>query len=106
MNYKNAWNCRKCPESNDENGCPAWVEYAERNLQTGEDRVVKECVFQALPKFLVHTLAASTQAAATMDNHRNEIVKAFAPLAHALQAARELPLDRTDPGGLIEGRTE
>lgn len=106
MNYKNAWNCRKCPESNTEQGCPAWVEYAERNLQTGEDRFTKECVFQALPKFLIHTLAAANQAAATMDSHRNEIVTAFAPLAHALQAARELSPERPAPGGLIDGRTE
>jgi len=92
MNYKNAWNCRKCPESNGENGCPAWVEYAERNLQTGEDRFMKECVFQALPKFLIHTLSAANQAAATVDSHRNELVEAFGPLAAALQSVRKPPM--------------
>ena len=75
--YRNAWKCRKCPGTADENGCPAWAEYVERNPHTGEERVTKECVFQALPKFLIHTMAAAGQAAATMDRHRNEIVTAL-----------------------------
>ena len=77
MAYRNAWKCHKCPESAGERGCPAWAEYVERNPQTGEERVTKECVFQALPKFLVHTIAAANQAAATIDSHRNEVIKAM-----------------------------
>ena len=81
MRYRNAFKCAKCPERADEQGCPAWVEYAETNRETGEDRLTKECSFQALPKLLLHAVAAANQAAATVDAHRNEIVGSLAAAA-------------------------
>ena len=78
MAYRNAWKCRKCPQSNGEDGCPAWCEYVETNPSTGEEKLTKECVFQALPKFLVHAVAAANQAAQSADSHRNEVLSAMA----------------------------
>lgn len=72
--YKNAWNCKKCPESSGKNGCPAWTEYAEKHGD-GTERITKECLFQALPKFLLHTLAASNRPAAAMESLRNELLE-------------------------------
>ena len=83
--YRNAWKCNKCPQSGDEDGCPAWAEYVERNHETGADRITRECVFQALPKFLIHAVAAANQAAATMDGHRNEMVAAMVDAAQQLR---------------------
>lgn len=79
--YRNAWKCHKCPESAGEQGCPAWAEYVERDAESGQDRVTKECVFQALPKFLIYAVAAATQASASIDAHRNEIVSTLAQAA-------------------------
>ena len=78
--YRNAWRCRRCPKSSDADGCPAWAEYVERQPETGAERIVRECVFQALPKLLIHTVAASHQAAATTDHHRNEVLRAVSAL--------------------------
>ena len=57
--YRNAFRCRRCPERNDADGCPAWVEYVETSPATSEQRATRGCLFQALPKFLIHTLAAA-----------------------------------------------
>lgn len=79
--HRKAWRCHRCPESSGEDGCPAWAEYVERQPETGAERIVRECVFQALPKLLIHTVAASNQAAATTDHHRNDILRAIATTA-------------------------
>ena len=81
--YKNAFKCAKCPGRGDELGCPAWAEYVERNSHTGEERLTKECVFQALPKLLILTVAASNQAAASADANRNGVVRAIAAATQA-----------------------
>lgn len=51
MNYKNAGKCHKCPQRNDEQGCPWWWEYVQTNIATGEEKVVKQCGKAALPCF-------------------------------------------------------
>ena len=84
--YRKAWRCHRCPESSGEDGCPAWTEYVERQPETGAERIVRECVFQALPKLLLHTVAASHQAAATADHHRNEVLRVVATSLALTQA--------------------
>lgn len=74
MRYKNAWNCRRCPQRNDENGCPAWIEYTQENAH-GEQRTQKECLFQALPVFLVEVIKASNRPAAAIESTRNELAE-------------------------------
>lgn len=76
MVFKNAWKCSKCPQSNTEAGCPAWVEYVETQLETGEERITKECWFQAAPKFITRAIASANQASASVDAHRNDIIQA------------------------------
>ena len=85
MGYRKAWQCRRCPKSNGPDGCPAWVEYVEKELSSGRERLQKECVFQALPKFLVAGMAASERTAATVDAHRNEIVTAMEGASRMMQ---------------------
>lgn len=88
MVYKNAWNCRKCPQRNDESGCPAWVEYMQENTATGEQRLRKECLFQALPVFMIETIKAANRPAAAMESTRNELAQqlqgGFVALRNAL----------------------
>lgn len=96
MRYKNAWNCKRCPQRNDENGCPAWVEYTQENAQ-GEQRVQKECLFQALPLFLTETIKASNRPAAAIESTRNELAeqlqRGFGVIGGAIQALPQLTRD-------------
>lgn len=77
-----------CPRNADPKAgkyCPAWTEYTETNLQTGEERITKECVFQALPKFLVETLKASNRPAAAVESTRNEIADGFRRVSERIE---------------------
>lgn len=96
MNYKNAWNCKRCPQSNDEKGCPAWVEYMQTNAATGEERLQKECLFQALPVFMIETIKAANRPAAAVESTRNELAQqlqaGFGALGGVMhEAVRALP---------------
>jgi hypothetical protein len=83
MNYKNSWNCKKCPGNNTEAGCPAWVEYMQRN-PAGDERLQKECLFQALPVFLVEVIKASNRPAAAIESMRNETVMGLDAITQAV----------------------
>ena len=74
MNYRNAWNCKRCPGRNDADGCPAWVEYVQVQAGSGAERLTKECLFQALPVFLVEVIKASNRPAAAVESMRNDVV--------------------------------
>lgn len=80
-----------CPRNGDPKAgkyCPAWTEYAETNLQTGEERITKECVFKAMPKFLIEVVKASNRPAAAVESTRNEIARGFEQLNDSV---RRLP---------------
>lgn len=95
-----------CPRNNDPRSgtyCPAWTEYVETNIQTGDEKITKECMFQALPKFMIETLKASNRPAAAMESTRNELAKGFSEISRQVQ---KLPVslhmlmgDRDDRGG-------
>lgn len=89
MNYRNAWNCRKCPGRNDEQGCPAWIEYMQENVATGEQRLNKECLFQALPVFMIEVVKASNRPAAAVESMRNEVASGFGRLVQAARGQLE-----------------
>jgi len=77
MNYKKAFKCNKCPQSNDENGCPVWTEMIQQNLQTGEERIQKMCGFQAMPIYMVEVIKASNRPAEEMSRVGNQIAEGF-----------------------------
>lgn len=79
--YRHAWDCRRCPQRNDEQGCPAWTELLESNTATGEERITKGCLFALLPRLLVEVLKASNRPAAAIESTRNEIAAGFDRLA-------------------------
>lgn len=87
----------RCPRNNDpERGayCPAWTEYAETNAATGEERVTKECMFQALPRFMVEVVRASNRPAAAVESTRNELAKGFAEVTQAMHRMPEVMAQR------------
>jgi len=88
-----------CPRNNDpEKGayCPAWTEYTETNHQTGEDRIQKECMFTAMPKFMAHTLSAANRPAAAIEQTRNELVRGFSQVSQALYSGARIEQENDD----------
>lgn len=86
MNYKNAFKCKKCPQSNGENGCPAWWEWMAHTPETGEDNIMKMCGFQAMPIFLTRTMQISGGQQAAVEDMRNHLVEGFDRVAKAVEA--------------------
>ena len=77
-----------CPRNNDpQRGkyCPCWTEYTETNLQTGEERLTKECFFDAMPRFMIETVKACNRPAAALEYTRNELAKGLTHVASQLQ---------------------
>ena len=77
MAYKHAFECKKCPETNTDQGCPCWVELMETNIQTNEVRSNKGCLFQKLPIMMIEVIKASNRPSAAVESMRNEIAKGF-----------------------------
>jgi hypothetical protein len=84
MNYKNAFKCRKCPQSNKEDGCPAWNEIIMTNPQTGETKVEADCFYKMMPALLVESIKSANVATSTHADIRNEVGKGFAAIARAM----------------------
>lgn len=81
MNYKNADNCKKCPQSNDENGCPWWWEYMVTDQSNGKERLEKKCGKSALPEFLIEVIKASNRPAAEISAMREQVTENVVKLA-------------------------
>lgn len=82
--YKKAFKCQECPESNGEDGCPAWNEIIMTNIQSGEDKIVKGCTFQLMPFILTEAIKASNTSANTFSAIKNEIARGYSLIAQAL----------------------
>ena len=89
MSYANAWRCEDCPEANGKQGCPAWTELVESNVQTGEERLTKDCLFQLFPRLFIEVIKASNRPAAAVESCRNEIAQGFTILTEALRFHRK-----------------
>lgn len=83
-NYKNAFKCKKCPQSNKEDGCPAWNEVIMNNPQTGEQRVEAGCFYQMMPALLIDSIRNSAISANTHADIKTEVAKGFARIAQAM----------------------
>lgn len=88
MSYNNAFNCKDCSEST--KGCPCWTELVETNIQTGEERITKECLFKLMPRLMVEVIKASNRPAAAVESMRNVLVDNLSHGFSALVNAVEL----------------
>jgi hypothetical protein len=109
--YKNAYNCKRCPQTNDESGCPKWLEITEHQdplVAEGDGFVIRKgCVDQMLPGILiaiakgVHTGACETSAL------REATARSVGTAAAAYLYAKgltEVPLDVDTLEGPAESR--
>ncbi len=85
MSFKNAWKCKKCPKSNEENGCPAWTELMMTNVQSGEEKLDKGCLFQMMPMLMVEVIKASNRPAAEIGALKSGMINAVSELAENTQ---------------------
>jgi len=86
MNYKKAFKCSSCPESNTEKGCPMWWEFMQTNNVSGEEKLQKMCGYQALPTFLIEVIKASNRPAAVMESARNDMIEAVTRIPQQINA--------------------
>lgn len=84
MKFKNAWKCKKCPERNDENGCPAWWEMVLTNDVTNEQKIERTCGFLLMPQFFsmvckdtAHSIAASYDMRNKVINNTGKVIRAI-----------------------------
>jgi hypothetical protein len=87
MNYKNAFNCKECPKSNTEKGCPAWMELIEEN-NNGEKRIKKTCLLPYLPKFFIMLTKASNITTENVSKTNNTIADGFLSLGQVIATKR------------------
>lgn len=97
QNYKNAFNCKECPGTNDENGCPFWrthlqSEKDETGRVTGKERLVSSCGVPVLFESMHVVLEASNRPAEVMGHIRNAITNGFHELSQ--QATKMLKQDK------------
>lgn len=75
MNYKNAWKCKKCPQTATEMGCPFWWEIIMEKPETGETKVMKGCGFTLMPELFAHVSKNAVHAAAASYDMRNKVIR-------------------------------
>lgn len=78
----------ECPRTNDPEAkryCPAWQELAETNVQTGEERIIKDCWFRIAPRWLTEVVRASNRPSAAVESLRNEMTMGLVQLAMSRQ---------------------
>lgn len=87
--------CEKCPYRYEAKGCPCWIEpeagFMEKNIQTGEERLVTGCFYQVIPKLMAHMVAAVGQPRAALESWREEMIKGFDLLAKVRRFPPALP---------------
>lgn len=94
--YKKAMNCKKCPQSNGEDGCPVWLETTLTEQSTGSIKVQKGCGFQMIPMLLVNIAKVEDTRAAEVSQMKKEVVDSVtkASLMYLDKYARQKELPR------------
>ena len=111
MNYKNAFKCKKCPESNGSKGCPLWWEIVMTHETTNDKKIEKACGYTLMPQLLVLNYKQTTHGLWAAYDMRNKVVKNVGKVITAvkekLQLPEELQFEVIEPGTedpeLIEG---
>ena len=86
---------KACPKSNNEDGgCPAWVEgVLEKEIVTGEQREVSDCVLRLLPRWLLQSTEQSNGVRAEMSAMRDSVTDAATVLlGNALNSGGDIPI--------------
>ena len=102
--YKNAFNCKRCPQSLDEDGCPVWAEQIWTDKLTGDSIVNKGCGFALMQHLLVDVVKQAATAPAEISQMRQEVVESVQKATIATLAfhkAKEEALISSEAGGIV-----
>lgn len=91
LRFANAFKCKKCPETSNENGCPMWWEVILTN-DTGAQKVEKGCGYQILPQMLALTCKQAMHTTYAAYDMRNKVVKNVGKVIQAVQQQLNLAL--------------
>ena len=86
---------KACPKSsNEDGGCPAWVEgVLEKEIVSGEQRVVSDCVLRLLPRWLLQSNEQSHGVRAEMSAMRDSMTDAATVImGNALKSGVDIPI--------------
>lgn len=105
--FKNAFKCKKCPETSAERGCPLWWEVILTN-DTGRQKIEKGCGYQILPQMLVLTCKQAMHTTHAAYDMRNKVVKNVGKIITAVkdQLKLDIPDEIEDELKLIEGENK
>lgn len=98
MPFKDAFNCAKCPRSNDataDRACPAWWETTWTN-DAGETRIDRSCGWTQLPTFLNHMARQTNAAAISAQQCRDMNAESIQTLALAIHHHGQAPDNISD----------
>jgi len=74
-NYKNAFNCKKCPKRADEKGCPMWWEMpVEDEYDPNKVELWEGCGYVLMPFVLKSVIKAGYTGAEEVSSMRSEVV--------------------------------
>jgi hypothetical protein len=104
MAYEGAFQCSKCPRSNDPEAprsCPAWWETFAQDIETGKQRLEKSCAFIQLPTYLIEVARGTSRAAAETAKFTNVLKESMDQFVgdlngrpHFLQSPTASPFQR------------
>ena len=101
MNYKNAFDCKNCPMTSGENGCPNWWEMIMVN-HVGEQKIEKNCGYQLLPSMMGLMCRQSEHATYAAYDMRNKVIENINKVIGAVHSKLNLPKELLPE----EGKTE
>lgn len=108
MNYKNAFKCKKCPETANETGCPLWWEVILTETETGEQKIHKGCGYRLMPQMLALTCKQAMHTTYAAYDMRNKVVKNVGKVVTAVkeQLNLDIPEEIEEPLRIdeIEGK--
>jgi hypothetical protein len=90
-NFKNAFRCKKCPETTGEKGCPMWWEMVLTHDVTGEKKLEKACGYTLLPQLLILNYKQTTHGLWAAYDMRNKVVKNIGKVITAVKDKLQLP---------------
>jgi hypothetical protein len=100
--YKNAFNCKKCPQSSKEDGCPAWWEQIWTDKATGNQLIKSGCGFAMSQALMVELIQTAHRPAAEISQMKKEVVDGVERATVAVlefQRAKEAALSTGDLAG-------
>lgn len=73
MAYKHAFQCKKCPERGDEEGCPAWDDFGIQWTLPDGNVVRYHCAIKNMGPALANMVADQRSLIESVQSHRNQV---------------------------------